>query len=665
MFSVDACVAVDLRQELTEHEMRLRAVWGDPIPPVSDAILARAVAVVQRMTTGGALSVSSPPAGPGWDQGIAPTTLTDLASAYRSSREESFALAAKEIYACRLRSEPLGDGYVPLKDPLVIPHRLGDTECAGWFGTLPEFLDADCFDNAYLAQIVENARQHLNHLCGALHPARNIRMTQMDALLTQALRLPFLEDAERWHDVGLRGLNDCFYRQFNPDGSSIEATGWYHYIVANMALRFLRLKRAMPELGLQVSERLVADAFDYTTAMIAPDGTFNRIGDCTAGVRPYGTLDEFLQHRADVRRELGFPPDLPPCRQFYPNAGQVLLRDSWEAGATYITFDATQRMGYHWHPACNAIQLQIGSHRLIADPGRLRYDPTPQRKMAMSTRAHSTLTMNGWNQSESRGQLIIKEAEGYSVVTGLYDGGYWPMHGMEHGSGVFGSHHRTLLWIQQHCLVVIDSLHHTEGKGRKPTIESNWQLGQSRVDLDAENGRLVSRQGDSGLLILFALPSRGLEFILHEGETDPYLGWIADERDCPVSSPLVQAVLPGWDPWRTELVTILIPFGDGQVPGVSVIEQVAPESSAYGQVAIRWDDGTLDTVLWTPRLQAALGCAGPVHTDAALVHLRTGVGRKIESGLVYEGTTLEPILSPGRETRQTFAFAASSGIQTL
>ncbi len=655
LFRQDVSVSIDLRQELKKNEMCLRAAWGDPFEHVSDSVFASAEAAVQRMTAGetSVSDVSQSASIPGWAQGISPKVLFDLASAYRSSQNESFALAAKEIYAYRLRSEFICNDYVPPKDPLVIPHRLGDTECVGWFGALPEFLDSEFFDDTFILKIIANARQNLNHLCRVLHPARNIRMTQMDALLTQGLRLQFLPDAEHWKEIGLRGLNDCFFRQFNPDGSSIEATGWYHYIVANMALRFLRLKRAMPELGLQVNEKLVADAFDYTTAMIAPDGTFNRIGDCTANVYPYETLEGFLRHLATVRQELGFDSLLPPCHQFYPDARQVIMRESWDADSVYITFDVTRRMGYHWHPACNSLQLQVGQHRLIADPGRLRYDPTPHRQMAMSTRAHSTVNLNGWDQSESRGHLIFKEAEGYVVATGLYEGGYWPMNGMEHGCGVFGTHHRTLLWIQDRCLIVIDSLNHTEGEGSKPNIESNWQFGQSQVTVDAENHRVISDHGDAGLLMLFAQPTKGLQFFIHEGEMDPCLGWIADENDYPIPAPHLQAILPEQDPWRTELVTVLIPFSGGKAPGVTVMEQ--EKFLDHGRVTLQWDDGSTDTVLWTPRLMTALECAGSVQTDAALVHLHTGAGGTVQSALIYEGTYLEPFITKPRDVRQTFS----------
>jgi hypothetical protein len=91
------------------------------------------------------------------------------------------------------------------------------------------------------------------------------------------------------------------------------------------------------------------------------------------------------------------------------------------------------------------------------------------------------------------------------------------------------------------------------------------------------------------------------------------------------------------------------------------MEPVDPETSPFGRVALRWDDGTVDTVLWTPRLLAALGCAGDIRTDAALVHHRTGADGTIVSGMVYEGTYLEPLLSRCRETHQTFTIPSISG----
>ena len=103
---------------------------------------------------------------------------------------------------------------------------------------------------------------------------------------------------------------------------------------------------------------------------------------------------------------------------------------------------------------------------------------------------------------------------------------------------------------------------------------------------------------------------------------------------------------------------MLIPFPGARAPEVVVTKQTDPSASACGRVSLRWEDGSSDTVLWTPRLEAAIGDAGDVRTDAALVHLSAVADGGGVSALVYEGTYLDPLLPPDRESRGTFAIPA-------
>lgn len=155
-------------------------------------------------------------------------------------------------------------------------------------------------------------------------------------------------------------------------------------------------------------------------------------------------------------------------------------------------------------------------------------------------------------------------------------------------------------------------------------------------------------------MILFAETPPDAELHLHEGEQDPCLGWIADHNDQPIPAPLLRTVLPTRNPWRTELATVLIPFTGEREPGVSVISQPPREDRSYGQISLHWDDGTGDTILWSPRLESALACTDPVRTDAALVHLHSATDGITDKALVYEGSYLEPLLAPGRADRNTF-----------
>lgn len=640
-----------IAQRLVANEQRLTEAWGDILPLYDDTVRSRVDEVAASIDATGHVRPAESGV-VGWAHGVNPHTLAELAAAYRATGTEAYAAAARAFYQYWLDEED--GGHMP-GDILTIPHRLGDTEVVGWFGSLPHLLSSPSFDEEFLTLIVESARRNLDHLLTILHPARNMRMTQMDALLTEGLRLDWLPESETWRSVGLRGINDSLFRQFNADGSSIEGTGWYHYIVANMALRFWQLGQAMPSLGIQIAAEQVADAFDCTVAMVGPDGKFNRIGDCTASINPYHTLDEVLDRRAEVRRILGADQTLPPTKQVFPDMKQALLRDEWSATSTYLTFDVSRRMGFHWHPARNSLQLQVGKDRLIADPGRMHYEPTPHRCHAVTTRAHSTVNLNGWNQSDSEGQITSAHCDGYDILTGIYDGGFWPMNEMEHGHGMFGSHHRTVIWCHGRFIVVIDNVRHTQGEGEKPTIECNWQFGPGSVSLDPDNRRAESQHAEINMLMLFALCPEDTQFSLHEGEMEPCLGWVADDSDNPVPAPFLQMRIENRDPWNTDTATILIPHAIGSSPEVTACRSVDPLDRGYGSFCLQWGDGQADTFYWTPRQETWLDEVDGMKTDAGLIHLHADAGGKQETAMIHDGSYLSPLVSETKPVRETFA----------
>ena len=402
-----------------------------------------------------------------------------------------------------------------------------------------------------------------------------------------------------------------------------------------------------------MTDDLVARAVDYTVALVQPDGEFSRIGDCTAAVVPHDSLESVLEMRRDVRRELALSDQLPPLSQYFPCSRQVMLRDGWGPKSVYLTMEATPCLAYHWHPARNAVQVHAYGRRLIADPGRMSYRQTPQRAYACTTRSHSTVNLNGWDQSPAQASMQFRSTAGYDVVAGLYDGGYWPRRDMEHGSGIFAEHHRTLLWVRGRCIIVIDHVYNTSGTEEKPDVEANWQFDCGCLSLDEGNSRAVFTTGRAGLLLVAALAPAGTSMSVHEGERDPCAGWIADRGDRPVPAPLLRLRTEGHDPWNADMVTVLVPF-EGAPPDVRVRDVVDPSSGTFGRVALEWGDGTVDEVWWVRRMRFALGDVGDIRTDAGLVHaLRDEAGR-ITRALVHDGSYLDPVQPSWRAERATY-----------
>lgn len=651
-----------IRDSILANELRLTQACGDALPAYSPAVRERADRSIATEPAAGAASAQAGGESmPGWAKGVSPSLPDAIASAYRATGDERYALAGRSFFQFWLNKEPFDKGFRPPRgyDILSIPHHLGDTECVGWFGVLPAFLRSTHFDDALLERIIASATVQLEHLVGTVHEGRNIRMTQGDGLLTQSIRLAFLPQAGRWRHVGARVLNDCFSRQFHDDGASIEGTGWYHHICAEMSFRCWRLSQAMPELGLRVDRERVARSFDYTLALIQPDGNFSVINDTTTNL-PYAKSVEGVMARRDfVRQTLGLPAVSPDQSIFFPGIKQAFSRSSWKADADYVAFDCTHRIGWHWHPARNSVQIVFGGNRVIADPGRLALSGAAMRNYAVSTAAHSTINLNGWDQSDCDVSLRVHRAPGYDVYEGTYGGGFWPTEALETGPGVFAQHHRVMLWMHGRYAVVIDHLHNTCGAAHKPTLNLHWQFGPGKLEVDAAAGCAEFLSGSTRALLLSAFAPTGAQWNVAEGLENPVRGWVVSQGDKPVPAPALTMSWPKHEPWSTSLATAFFPMSNGLAPSKSRVlaDPAKPANIAAKNVvgfAIDFEDGSSDEFWWIRRFEYALDERGGFETDAPLVVLHKSPGGAVNKALVVHGTYLAPFTRVAHPKRETF-----------
>lgn len=580
--------------------------------------------------------------------------LLPLASTYRKTNDDRYALAARRYIESFLRDHPTREGWTPNPKYDVATQfdlRVGNAECPGWLGTLHAFLPSTVFDDDFFNQIIAAARAHLIYLSGHIFPDRNIRATHGDVLLTNSIRLSFLPEATAWQKQGVRILNDAVQRQIFPDGSHMEGVPLYHRVVQGLMTYIWKLAHAMPELGLDVPTEKIAAMHDYAVATMRPDGAQTSIGDTLylAAVGDYGSSD--IDERAKFRKAALLSEEMPPSCQHYRDANQVFLRDKWDRDATYITFDASTRRSFHWHPGRNTIQLYANRRALLIDTG-YPFKTAEYPYYGKRTAHHSTITLNGWNQSQSIAQLQWHNAPGYDLVKGYYDGGYWPMPDWSHGTGLWGEHHRTLLWIRGRCIVVLDHIHTSSEENRKPSLEAAWQFSEGEVIVEPESRRARTNHPDSNLLMLFAITPDNTQFSVHSGERDPMLGWIPIQwgKKC-IPAPLLRQVVPAYHPWNANFATVLVPYAGTSVPKVEINAE-APDiglgGPPAGRMELRWGDDSIDRIIWTPRLEYAINQQHGIDSDASLVHLHYTDKTKLAGGLVAEGRFLDVEDSNGK-----------------
>ncbi len=566
-----------------------------------------------------------------------------LAAAWVRTRESDYAVAARDYIEDWMDSHPQPEDDSRLNTAI----RINLHAPSGWLGTLPFFLDHEAFDEEFVTRMVETARRDLEWMRQDCAHTANVRLFQANSLLWAGLRLPFLDEAESWRTQGVRMLNDAGRRMFAPDGSNVEKdphyVGVYTSIYGNVPIWM----KAFPELGLTIDVDAVARMFDYAACGTKPNGFEVGIHDSVSAWEGHRE-NQALVNRRRFRERLGLPDELPPASAFFPNAGQAYLRTGWGEDAEMITFDGTREASAHNHLGTNGLQLHAHGRTLLMDPGFLTYhmghlNGTELDNIAgpygKSTRAHNTLNLNGWNQ-----WMISPEwtrhwsVDGADALASRYKGGYWPgPYGWWFyeggGHGLAATHDRVVYWAHNRFTVVIDTLTrwneeiHGDDAHQHPFVEANWQLSPGKVLLDEDARRLTTQYDDANLLMLFPVVPQGARFALHEGDKEPFRGWVGnpDRGQGYLPAPQLSVCADPMTEFCAPYISVLLPYVGKQPPEVDIeaVHDGGPDSTQPGHLHLRWADGAVDDIWWTHGMDGALMSLPEFTTDASLLHCVT------------------------------------------
>jgi len=593
--------------------------------------------------------------------------LPALAKAFADTRDERYAAAARDYVEDWIRAHPTREGWdiAEYDNTLNLPIRV-----LMWSMSLRMLVNSAAFDDGFLAAMTTSAGVQLNWLMNNLKYRGNWYIAQADTLVTVGVLLDFLPDAADWRRRGVRILNEAFRRQVLPDGAHVERNPSYHGWMRQVFEKYWRVGRAMPELGLAIDAAKVAQMWDYSLAATRPDGANCALHDGGASLKPQ-PISVAIKARSKFLTDAALPDELPPTSQPFPDAQQVFLRDGWDGDATYLTFDATPMHSAHWHASRNAIQLCAHGRALIVDPGSFTYEGSdPFQAYGVSTRAHSTINLNGWDQTWSTQKMSYRAAPGYDLVWSLYDGGYWKgrhrggWFSPGHLEGFHGAHYRAVLWIRGRAIVIIDHVYTTGTEGRNPSLESVWQLSPGPVRVDAGGGSACTAHDEGGnVLMLFPVRPTGGRLEVCEGQRDPLRGWVRGNIAKREHTPAPQVVMrvDDLEEWNNDLVTVLVPFAGKDAPRLTAEADggrtSGPHASGVSRLVLRWSDGTLDELYWTRRLEQIVRAPGQFETDGVLVHLTKDAAGALRQGLVVDGTYCEPFTTGERKRLSTFRIA--------
>lgn len=556
--------------------------------------------------------------------------LEELAAAYKATRQERYAQAARAYIEDWIRGERYGHAtaYQPGDRSLDMSIRLGTGGLeGGWGGTLPAFLGSKAFDDRFLDTIFASMDRQAVFLASHLTAYQsNWRISELDALVFTALRFPFLPHASKLLETGVAGMRIALAAQFLSDGVHTERTPDYARWMTEVLANYYELERLLPEVKTGVDVRRLALALDY-----AAQTDLCGLNDSIAPHRDPAELPGLAFRAEEIRRLKLDAPELPPHDEVFPAAGQIFLRSDWKPGADYLAFDASTWGGGHSHLSRLSFLFRSGGRMLVADPGILDYEASnPLMSYGKSTAAHSTLNIGGLNQSGANAHLLHTAfTSDIALIHARYQGGYWPgrydWSFRSRGAGSYGDHERVLLWVRGQYLLVLDSMNADPGS----EVRNVWQLGpMDKWSQDLPALSWWSENADTNLFLQLVIPPHKAVMHCFEGSREPLRGWVGLHGDDAVPAPQAEFRYPVESAGAVVSAVLLVPFTGAGRPRYTVSGDADLSQGTIHHLKIGLPDGYVDSVAWTNGLALPVEDGKPLTTDATLVWLRKDAAGK-------------------------------------
>ena len=613
--------------------------------------------------------------------------LGSLVVAHRRTGDDRYVQAARDYimdYVTRYWTAP---GDIPAQENwLDVGIRIGQWWHmhlhGGLYTALREWFAHPAFSGDDLVLIFRAITHMTNALLTEMALGSNWRLHQLTGVFTQGCCYPFLKDAAVWLATGVNSLNEEFDVQFLADGSHEELSVGYGAGVWSAFVRFFAFSREAPHLGLHFDEQRMETIQEYYLSSKKPFGLSAGFGDVWAirgdaelrrDAPPHTQMGEDVNPQSDrwaTLREnvelMSRYTDFASSRfiltgtpvpswttRFHPSSGYMYLRNGWTPDSLYMNFHLGYYANCHCHYGILGIEVAGLGREFIVDPGNSDYSSRPINANFRNTRAHSTMTVDGLNQSAHSPAFVSRLTVGrqYDFAVGVYRGGY--LHGSPFYSwdgGCSAAHYRHILFVKDSYWVVLDAF--TAAAGH--TAETRFQLMPTVVRSLPGGGYRTGYTASN--LALIPLAWEGWEHGMHEGEEDPIEGWLPSPHRGFTAAPVYKAMRPttGGPLWHG---TLLFPYRDAEISRVEVKPaDIGPIGFGWTIETDDWTDVLFISNSWMPRPYQI----GPVTSDAPLCHLRFVKGRPVH-GYTCEGNYLcveeqEFFRAPGSLLAREFIF---------
>ncbi len=290
-----------------------------------------------------------------------------------------------------------------------------------WTAPFVELVDSPLLTDDLLVDWVKAFYLHARHLEANAELFTNRGATQALGLFVAGVVLPEFTEAAGWRQLGADRMTAMIAHDVSPDGSQREISPAYHLIVIGVIARFQELAELNdipvdPQVP-KALERL----YDYLLFASDPQRQLPLLNDSFkfSIVRPMARAFELFPDRTDYQwiatgGEAGRPP--ATTSHLFPEAGQAVMRSSWEPNAGYLLMDAGPFGTSHGNEDKLSLSVNGYGVRHLIDCGPYDYEPgrgprgakskNPYRNYSVSTHGKTAPLIDDLGQNRAAARAI-------------------------------------------------------------------------------------------------------------------------------------------------------------------------------------------------------------------------------------------------------------------
>ena len=401
-------------------------------------------------------------------------------------------------------------------------------------------------------------QQYLSTFRSRGSSANNHVIAEAAGQLVGSCAFPWFAESDRWRRRAARLLETELLRNTFPSGIGRELATDYQCFVAELGLlaaveadaadcplseaAWNRLCAMVDSGAAMLDERLrpprQGDG-DEGRGLLLDAPVANRWPSLLAlGGALFGRLDwwpcvptdaasPIISALAAAPRDIVGRPSLRPWH--FANAGTTLLRTAdQEAPEIWCRCDGGPhgylRIAAHAHADALSVEVRYGGVEILADPGTYCYHGEPAwRSYFRSTIAHNTVELGGRSQSREGGPFLwLRHANARELgVRDIGDAVEWSAEHDGYQGLQPSATHRRMVWLDRvsRTIDIVDEI-----RGGPHDVNLAFHLGPD-IEAELNDGCAILRWPRASRPGTARLELPPLRWSLHQGETDPILGW--------------------------------------------------------------------------------------------------------------------------------------------